>query len=279
VDETGNAGAGKSPVLFLMPGILGDEPLLSHFRAAFGRNLRFKVIDYPEWRGVEDDNAGFDAIVDAAFAQICAEPPCESYALAGYSFGGYVAFETARRLVASGRHVGFLGLIDSRMWGMSSAMGQSRMQALLAQCKRYASLLADPPTLARLVRKKCIAMARFVAWAVASRPTTAISFAFYRERNYQLRLNALRRWKLAPLDLPITLFLSDQGLADLPPDYGWGKLCKQLTTMRIGGTHASMLESPRREVLRGHLLDALRFTRPRQEQQAGGWSGYSSAAR
>jgi thioesterase domain-containing protein len=158
-------------------------------------------------------------------------------------------------------------------------MGQSRMQALLAQCKRYASLLADPPTLARLVRKKCIAMARFVAWAVASRPTTAISFAFYRERNYQLRLNALRRWKLAPLDLPITLFLSDQGLADLPPDYGWGKLCKQLTTMRIGGTHASMLESPRREVLRGHLLDALRFTRPRQEQQAGGWSGYSSAAR
>lgn len=260
-DVSDTPAASGAPILFLMPGILGDEPLLAHFRAALGSNIRFKVIDYPEWRGQADAHAGFDAIIDAAFAQICAEPDCTSYALAGYSFGGYVAFETARRLVASGRRVDFLGLIDSRIWGMSSAMGESRVQALLAQFKRYTSLLADPPTLARLLRKRGVALLRFASWVVASRPATAISFTFYRERNYRQRVDALRRWKLAPLDLPMTLFLSDQGLSELPPDYGWGKLCKQLNVVHVGGTHASMLESPRRERLCRHLLDTLLSSR------------------
>ena len=278
--NSNDAGKDAKPVVFLMPGILGDEPLLSHFRAAFGWNVRFKVIEYPEWRSTDDANSGFEQIIDAAYAQICAEPPCESYALAGYSFGGYVAFETARRLQSSGRQVGFLGLIDSRMWGMSSAMGQSRMHALIAQAKRYLGILADPPTLARLVRKKIVAAARFVQWAASSRPSTALSFAFYRERNYQHRVDALRRWRLLPLDMPITLYLSDQGLEELPPDYGWGQLCTELSIVRVGGTHASMLESPRREVLRTHLLDAVLPSRTDMARQTTSvWSQYPNAAR
>lgn len=276
--RAGEADAGRMPVVFLLPGILGDEPLLAQFRAAFGWNVRFKVIDYPEWRESADMHTGFDAIVDAAFAQICAEPACQSYSLAGYSFGGYVAFETARRLTASGRNVGFLGLIDSRMWGLSSAMGESRIQAPLAQIRRYVHLLAEPVTLARLVRKRCMALVRFVAWAAASRPTTAISFTFNRERNYRQRLDALRRWRLAPLDMAMTLFLSDQSLQDLPPDYGWGELCTQLTIVHIGGSHASMMEPPRRELLCTHLLDAIRPAEPRLAKHAGaGWPDGSLA--
>lgn len=255
---TDHSHAGKKmPVLFLLPGILGDEPLLAHFRAAFSENMRFKVIDYPEWRGANDAHFSFDAIVDAAFTQICAEPACEAYALAGYSFGGYVAFETARRLAASGRRVDFLGLIDSRMHGMSSAMGHSCALPLRAQLKRYASMLFDPAAVLRILLKRSVALVRYAAWAIASRPSATISFTFYRERNFQQRVDALRRWKFTPIDLPVTLFLSDQGLSDLPPDYGWGKLCKQLTVAHIGGTHTSILESPRREILCRHLLEAL----------------------
>jgi thioesterase domain-containing protein len=35
------------------------------------------------------------------------------YMLAGYSFGGFVAFEMARQLAASGETVGFVGIIDA----------------------------------------------------------------------------------------------------------------------------------------------------------------------
>ena len=256
-DAANDSHTDATPVLFLMPGILGDEPLLSHFRAAFNWNMRFKVIEYPEWRGAKDAHAGFDAIVDAAFRQICAEPDCTSYALAGYSFGGYVAFETARRLAASGRRVDFLGLIDSRMHGMTSAMGYSCSQSRRAQLKRYASMLIDPAAVIRILFKRSVALGRYAAWAITSRPSTAISFTFYRDRNYEQRVNALRRWKFTPLDLPITLFLSDQGLSDLPADYGWGKLCKRLSAVHVGGTHTSILESPRREILCRHFLEVL----------------------
>ncbi|NEX62716.1 alpha/beta fold hydrolase [Noviherbaspirillum galbum] len=270
-EETASPVAGK-PMLFMMPGILGDEPLLSHFRAAFGGNVRMKVIDYPEWRGNDPADGDFSTIVDAAFRQVIAEPGCDSYALAGYSYGGYVAFETARRLMEAGRKVHFVGLIDSRMWGMSAALGKSRAEVLRAQALRYLNLAADPVTVLRLVRKRFVALGRYLSWAASSRPNKAISYTFYRERNYRMRVDALRRWKLKPLAMPVTLFLSDQGLPDLPEDYGWGGLCTRLSTVHVGGTHASMLESPRREVLRAHVLNAILQAAPYQDFVSSGWT-------
>ena len=41
--------------------------------------------------------------------------PSDSYALTGYSFGGLVAYEMARRLAADGEDVDWLGLIDSQL--------------------------------------------------------------------------------------------------------------------------------------------------------------------
>ena len=80
--------------------------------------------------------------------------------------------------------------------------------------------------------------------------------------------------------MPMTLYLSDQGLEELPPDYGWGKLCTNLSIVRVGGTHASMLESPRREMLSSHLLDAILPSRvDMSHQSANGWAQYQGAAR
>jgi amino acid adenylation domain-containing protein len=259
---------GDAPVVFLMPGILGDEPLLAQFRAAFGNNLRFKVIDYPEGRSAAEGDADFTDIIDAAFAQICAEPIRASYHLAGYSFGGYVAFETARRLKAAGRHVAFLGLIDSRMVNVSLLKGGSRTRAMLAEARRYFALLGEPLTLASLLRKRWANLLRAVTWIAASRPSTAISFTFHRGRNHRQRVKALRQWTLTPLDVAATLFLSDQQLPDSPLDYGWGNLCKELTMVWIGGSHSTMMEPPRRALLCAHLLGALRLEAPQSDQNA-----------
>ena len=68
------------------------------------------MIQYPGWREMLAAGAGFDVLVDAAVSQIHAE--CgedDFYLLAGYSFGGFITWETARRLVEYGHRVGFLG--------------------------------------------------------------------------------------------------------------------------------------------------------------------------
>ncbi|EPE28207.1 Acetyl-CoA synthetase-like protein [Glarea lozoyensis ATCC 20868] len=62
--------------------------------------------------GFEPNNPGFDSIeqtVDVYTAAIRRRQPHGPYALAGYSYGAMLAFETAKRLRASGDEVRFLG--------------------------------------------------------------------------------------------------------------------------------------------------------------------------
>ncbi len=249
----GAPAASGAPTIFLMPGVAGDEPLLARFRACCGDSIDFRTLVYPEWRETMDAGAGFAAIVDAVVEQICAEPGHDTYRLAGYSFGGFVAYEAARRLVESGRKVSFLGLLDSRRWDMANAG------------ERYRMLLADPGRipavtlrmfLALFVQQQWFAPLGAMAEVGTARPS-AFSFTFRQHLNDKLRLGALRRWQLQPLDVPATLFLSDERLRGAPLDYGWGALCKSLKVVHIGGTHASMMEPPLRDRLRQHFLEAL----------------------
>ena len=54
-----------------------------------------------------------DEMADAYVESIRAVQPRGPYALAGHSLGGVVAYEMARRLVARGEEVEWLGMIDS----------------------------------------------------------------------------------------------------------------------------------------------------------------------
>jgi len=85
---------------------------LSH--TAFGGTLRFKLTDYPEWRETMEARLDFSAIVTAVVATIVAETSEQPYLLAGYSYGGFVAYAAAQRLIQHGHRVAFLGLLDSR---------------------------------------------------------------------------------------------------------------------------------------------------------------------
>ena len=95
----------------VMPTAVGDLPDLAHFRAALERAIRFVTIRYPSRSEMIDAGSGFDVLINAAVAQILAERDNDIYLL-GNSFGGFVAFEAARRIMESGRKVSFIGLID-----------------------------------------------------------------------------------------------------------------------------------------------------------------------
>jgi thioesterase domain-containing protein len=88
-------------------------------------------------------------------------------------------------------------------------------------------------------------------------PTTA-AYGFHRHLIEMLRADALRRWRPQPLNVPTTLFLSDEHLPGAPADYGWSDLCTPLSVVHIGGTHAAMPEPPLQLLLCARLLDAAR---------------------
>jgi amino acid adenylation domain-containing protein len=63
--------------------------------------------------GTDEPSESVEAMAADYVAAIVAANPHGPYALAGYSFGGIIAFEMARQLLAAGREVKFVGLFDT----------------------------------------------------------------------------------------------------------------------------------------------------------------------
>lgn len=249
------AAGGDTPVIFLMPGIAGDEPLLAQFRSQFVGKIRFEVIDYPAWRDMIEGGASLAAIIDAVVSQLRAIMPKGPYALAGYSFGGFIAFETARRLIEEGDRIRLLALIDSRESGVAETGHARRVGNLLARPQRLM------PALLRRFITLCVRMRWFgLLRAMGERVIASRSdFAFYFRYHltWMLRVLALRGWRPRPIPVRAVLFRSDDELPGTEKDLGWGALCEQLDVVAVGGTHASMLEPPHVDRLRDEILRAL----------------------
>jgi len=236
----------SSQSVFLMLPAEGDSPTLSHFRSVLKDQIRFVLIEYPGWREMIDAGAGFEALVDAAVAQICRQSRENEFCLlAGYSFGGLVAVETARRLTERGRQVGFLGLIDTRVERPPDT-GEKRS-------------VSRPLKVVGKVISALILVSAFGPLKIMGRLATLLpakrAFTIEFMLNTRLRTRSLHRLQLKPLQLPITLYrsLEDPSLLD----NGWSAYCDRLAVVPIGGNHHSILEPPFLDSLCTRFLEAV----------------------
>jgi amino acid adenylation domain-containing protein len=94
-------GAGFNVLIFnaLSKKMAPDQPVYG---------LQAKGLD-----GIEEPSESVEEMAAHYVAAITAANPTGPYALAGYSFGGIVAFEMARQLMAAGKQVKFLGMFDT----------------------------------------------------------------------------------------------------------------------------------------------------------------------
>jgi acyl-CoA synthetase (AMP-forming)/AMP-acid ligase II/thioesterase domain-containing protein len=247
-----------TPLVFYIPPAEGDSPELARFRAAIRDRIRFVVIQYPSLREMIDAGADFEAIVEAAEAQIRARCPSQVCFLTGYSFGGFVAWETAFRLSQSGWQIAFLGLIDTRR-SEGLAIDRPYLRRQIAKIRSLVeSMVLRPMEGLAIVLRWFLAFLKRVKafWLLgsigklAAKLESKAAFVFL----IQLRHQSLRKWKLSSLPIPITLFRSNEFKSG-PPDYGWGTKCSQVTVIPVGGTHLSLLT--RTDLLRERLLEAV----------------------
>jgi len=102
-------------------------------------------------RGLDGEARPLDRIEDIAahyIQEIIAHRPEGPYALAGYSFGGLIAFEMAKQLKAMGREVAMLGVIDTVVREHITGQQLSNYQQLSNMGKKVAwnlSLLTKDP--------------------------------------------------------------------------------------------------------------------------------------
>ena len=256
--------SGRAQLVFFMPPADGDLPQHGRFRAALEDELSFVVIRYPNGQEMMERGGDFDAIVSSAVSQIQVHQETGPYFLVGYSFGGFVAWEAACRLIESGRQVAFVGLIDTRRaWdrpsidrpepqsqrGLFARIGRLLKSALLRPKQTITIRWFVPP----LVDRKAFWLLRPICRLAAVLNSKA-AFEFEFRLAYELRHDALRRWELNAAPIPITLFRSREFNSDLP-DYGWGTKASEVAVVPIAESHLSL---PQTEELCKRFLEAIR---------------------
>jgi thioesterase domain-containing protein/acyl carrier protein len=262
------AGANPDPVVLLKPGperplfclpgsggqLVHLHQLAQHFareRAFYALSYESLIERYPPGPAIEETAAHFVRAIQTVQAT-------GPYAIAGYSFGGTVAFEMAHQLQAQGASVELLALLDT--WGPNSPT----VAPVARRLGVHSKILSRLPLKAKL---------RYVADRVGDRARRCLpqthtmspddSLANIIQRLERGNHRAARRYQPKPYRGRVALFRASEqpraiGTDASDPYMGWGPLAKgPLDCYEIPGAHDSMMRDANVQVLANLLSAAL----------------------
>lgn len=154
--------------------------------------------------------------------------PHGPYFLGGFSIGGALAYEVARRLRAAGEDIGLIVLLDTMLPGRG-------FKHLWAGVRRRLRLFRLQG-LRHLLHIYRVYRGQFVA---RQEPGMRRNGAYAK---------AMRDYEAAPSDMPV-LFLQAGDDASTAPAYGWRSLVPGLTVELVPGKHMDIMEPPNVRVL------------------------------
>jgi len=244
--------AAKAPEVFLFPGLGGDDQELAALCAGCAPAVRSVPITFPDWTEIYAPSIGLDGLVEHCLAQIQSLAPTGQLRLAGYSFGGIIAFEVASALVASGRVVVRLGLLDTqtvpafvnsglslngRWQRLSDAVRHNKINAEVGRL--IAGLLArsaNPRLLRYASRMRYVRLPLNMERHIAVPLQTRFRLTILREQIYRMATTNPK------LDVDACLFRCLEQTPGATSDFGWGRHLTQLQIVPIPGHHLSIME-------------------------------------
>ncbi len=244
--------AARSAVIALQP--LGSKPPFFFVHGMGGTVMRFRDLarhmapDQPffgiQAKGLDGAETCLDRVEDMAevyLQDLRSAHPEGPYYLGGYSFGGYVALEMARRLLEQGEEVRSLVLLDTYVGGSQSLI--ERFMTLSAAQK-----IAYVRRRARRYRKNLRRRIEF--WFLPPAVKKVRRGCGAAEHSYQLR----------PYPERIVLFRAgEKGLRGLEePGDGWQKYATGgLEIHELDGDHGNILNEPNVQSLAAELCQCL----------------------
>jgi thioesterase domain-containing protein len=259
---TGDIPAQNARSVVMVPGINGDEPKLVEFRKLLGRGFRYFVPTYPAWEALVEDETSFAGIVDDVVAQIRENVAQRPLVIVGYSFGGYVAYEIARQMEASGEDVAFVGILDSKIVAAErldpdDTFVRKVVRDLRNEGVRKAIALRIGHGIALAVYRSA-RLRRAVARSRTGLPLPAeIAFPFDFKITRFVREALSNAWRPGTSSVPMTLYRSESYPPGTARDLGWGSHASSLTVEDVGGLHDSMIVGSHGEKLARSLRDAI----------------------
>jgi thioesterase domain-containing protein len=238
---------GLIPHLVMLPGSMGYGPSLAAFGAQLSKAAHVIPIRYPDLTATLAGCGSVDDMAELALQQINAVQPRGDIRLIGYSLGGGVAFEVAARLIAEGRAVKFLGILDTNI-GPHKRHYQETLSRTVQRVRSHRVTMYR--MFCRTVAKCVARLGRQVAFCrfLESRIFTHLQgtrFMLRLELEEILRMQAFGRWVAGNKDrLPITgtLFACSRRVS--PLHFGWNSLFANLDIIPIAGGHLDLVIEP-----------------------------------
>ncbi|HKS14132.1 MAG TPA: amino acid adenylation domain-containing protein [Pseudomonas sp.] len=268
---------GSEPPLFLVHDFTG----LDAYFPVLGQHLPgdFPILGLPGTGLGEATPRTLECLAARLVELIRGVQPQGPYRLAGWSFGGVLAYEVAAQLLGMDEPVSFLGLIDTYVPRLTDR-GKARWQGpallerqLLAHCRDYAEALGEAgmTALAAVEAEHQLHGLDFEALLRLCGEQQVLPAQLGEASDAQLRHylerevahgHALAHYRLEPLGVPVHLFRAGQRVAEQAAGsmtLGWSETLpsQAVHCVEVPGDHVSMMQAPHVQVLGAAICQAL----------------------
>ena len=217
--------------------------------------------------GIEEPLDDMKKIAQSYIKEIIEHNPSGPYAIAGYSFGGYVAIEMRNQLELMGKSVKLLAIFDTN--AVESPHYQTWQKRLSEKLKKQIpkflwilkSLYSNPKTTLKYQIHLLSGLIKTPTRLPASNKVDASSFYTQLDKINEKHWHAFRQYNLTPFNDKVYLFRAEERIYYVN-DFkylGWKKYAKKgVIVYQVPGDHKTMLLAPNaREFARSlqHALD------------------------
>nr|WP_218170644.1 non-ribosomal peptide synthetase [Pseudomonas gingeri] len=254
---------GSQPPLFLVHEFSGADL----YFPALGQHLEgdFPIYGLPGVAPGQPRLDTLECLASRLLEVIRTVQPEGPYRLAGWSFGGVLAYEIAQQLLGQDQVVAFLGLIDTYVPRLTD-QGKARWsdehahkRHLLLQCTALATVGGNRQVLEQLavLEQGCEAIdfddllehcrqQQLLPQALADASVADLWPVLDREVAHG---HALAHYRLHPIDLPVHLFSARERPTELSrrsESHGWAEVlpAERLRRIEVSGDHMSMMQAP-----------------------------------
>jgi thioesterase domain-containing protein/acyl carrier protein len=243
--------------LFVVAGMFGNVLNLSHLAHLLGEERPFYALQARGLYGDTPPHETFEEMAAAYLEEIRQVQPHGPYLLGGFSGGGLIAFEMARRLVADGEKIMTILMLDTPVREIPN-FGIADKWAMFVQGVRVNGI----SFLTEKVRRR-------MQWQREQRAAPSVAAAdggtiqFQSQRIGEAFMRALVRYTVPHVPVNVAVFrpkldiryrlrggrLVDSKRDYIAPDNGWTPYVAELRVFEVPGNHDSMVLEPNVRVL------------------------------
>jgi amino acid adenylation domain-containing protein len=192
-----------------------------------------------------------EALADRYNQEIINNDPVGPYALAGYSFGGLLAYEMAKRLIAMGKEIKMLGILDTYAGGkdIKQSISKKIYAKIIRQFKKvnfFSRLLMTNPM--ETIEYQLLVLKRKINRLFFGAKVGSYDKIFlYDDEIYKSYDMAWKNYRMQPFDIHVDVFRTKKRIyfLDDMAYLGWREYAKKgVSVHEVPGDHKTFLFPP-----------------------------------